>query len=313
MELNKNDKNELRVKIEELLKKVPDGQRVKLDKSLLESLLFETVMVNKNSNEILKLPIWSGNFLKKLDLSEINFDNVSWCILSDPLSAKEMVDKDTYNKLSKISSEYRILFSKSDMNYFVEYDGTNANIDLSKSYEALACGIIDINDCNFSDLDFSKCDFSNIELIRVNGSDLSCTKLVLSNNLSFDAKYSILDDIDLSDGDYVIDGADFLRNMRWGDANHNFSGCSLINTKANIELDMDYVIKNNFKRELKEALEEAWDGCYINGKLFHNNYDSDEILGRKRRILDEYRIMKNNIFDSVTTTIDEQIKKLKKL
>lgn len=41
MKLNKQGKDELRKKIEEQLQSVPDGQRVHIDKELLEELIFE--------------------------------------------------------------------------------------------------------------------------------------------------------------------------------------------------------------------------------------------------------------------------------
>lgn len=45
---------------------------------MLEDLLFEIITLNKEKGIKIKLPIWSGDFLKKIDLSEIDFTDVSW-------------------------------------------------------------------------------------------------------------------------------------------------------------------------------------------------------------------------------------------
>ena len=60
MKLNKKDKDEFRNKIIELLKEVPEGQLVQIDKDILEGLLFETITVSEENNIQAKLPIWSG-------------------------------------------------------------------------------------------------------------------------------------------------------------------------------------------------------------------------------------------------------------
>ena len=73
MQLNETAKNELRKLIEEKVAQIPDGERIHLDKDLLDSLLFYKLYLQK-SKETIKIPIWSGDFLSKIDLSEISFD-----------------------------------------------------------------------------------------------------------------------------------------------------------------------------------------------------------------------------------------------
>ena len=102
MKLNKQGREELRKKIEEQLQNVPEGQRVHLDKELLEELLFETITYNKNTNEKLKLPVWSGDFLRKIDLSEVSFEDVAWTLVVEELwdypeeEYYEFMDEETY-------------------------------------------------------------------------------------------------------------------------------------------------------------------------------------------------------------------------
>ena len=82
MKLCTKSKNELRDFIEEKIIDFPENQKLQLDSKILEDLLFETITIDKEKGIILKLPVWSGNFLKKIDLSQVDFSNVSWAILS---------------------------------------------------------------------------------------------------------------------------------------------------------------------------------------------------------------------------------------
>ena len=87
MKLNVESKNKLRAKIVEELKGVPADKKIKLDKDLLEFLLFDeleyTVIQEIDKPVTLKprIPIWSGEFLRHIDLSEVDFSNVAWSIL----------------------------------------------------------------------------------------------------------------------------------------------------------------------------------------------------------------------------------------
>ena len=79
MKLNKESKDKLREQIEKMLEVVPKGERIKIDKEILEELLFEQEMSNRDYGEVLaKFLVWSDDFLSKLDLSEISFDNMVW-------------------------------------------------------------------------------------------------------------------------------------------------------------------------------------------------------------------------------------------
>ena len=40
-------------------------------------------MYSQKDNVIAKIPVWSGNFLQKVDLSNIEFSDVSFCMLDD--------------------------------------------------------------------------------------------------------------------------------------------------------------------------------------------------------------------------------------
>lgn len=82
MNLNKKAKDELRNLIEARLKEVPEGNRICIDKELLEDLLFDSTFYDNELKLQVKTPVWSGKFLQKIDLSMVSFENVSWCISS---------------------------------------------------------------------------------------------------------------------------------------------------------------------------------------------------------------------------------------
>ena len=176
MNLSKKNKDELRNGILELLKEVPEGQLVQIDKDILEGLLFETITVSEEKNIQVKVPVWSGEFLSKIDLSQVDFTNVSWSLIGVDSSYKKDVlnEKDYMWKIYNILDEKKRLTlaqlkktiqdqSKLNKGYAAWYAGTNAKIDLSKSFEAIQGEEISIRLCNFEGLDFSHQDLSNIK------------------------------------------------------------------------------------------------------------------------------------------------------
>ncbi len=163
MKISLTDKKEIREKVEAKLKRVAKGKRIKLDKQLLEFLLFDEETMDKEKGLKAKVPVWSGEFLQKIDLSEVDFTNVLWS--------------------TRDNSDF--------------YD-TNAKIDLTKSFEAITRKAIILNFCDFGGLDFSSLDLSGIEQVILNDSDIGNTNLVIPKNVILKANCSRFDDIDLS-------------------------------------------------------------------------------------------------------------------
>jgi len=129
MKLNKQGKDELRAQIVEKLVNVPKGQRVHLDKELLEDLLFEEIVYNKETGGTVKLPIWSGDFLSKIDLSEISFENVAWDLVIDKMhdtGYDKEFDDETWKKFNNDS-----IYSLPN-GVKVNYSNTNAKIQSFK-------------------------------------------------------------------------------------------------------------------------------------------------------------------------------------
>ena len=133
MNLSKESKDELRTIIKDNLKNIPDGQQIHLNKDILEFLLFDEIVVNQEKNLKMKIPVWSGEFLRKIDLSEVDFTDVSWQVFSDSnIRLEEIECDDDFN--IKI-----MIIKENNKNYTINYSYTNAVIDLTKSFEAKNC------------------------------------------------------------------------------------------------------------------------------------------------------------------------------
>ena len=86
--------------------------------------------------------------------------------------------------------------------------------------------------------------------------------------------------------------------------------CDLTDTGIEINLD-----KENFsdlspeeQDDLKKAIAEHWIGCYVNGKKIKS---FEEVKANVEQITQEYDKMKNEIFNSVFNSIEEQINYMK--
>ena len=333
MRLGDSDKDKLRKHIVEQLEKVPDGQRVRLDKDLLEDLLFKVIMVDKEKGIELKLPIWSGYFLKKIDLSQVDFSNVSWGIIRghfESVGDFEVYCERNYPALlDEVNGELyeqiiedRLL--RGDYIYDINYSGTNANIDLTKSYEAKYKNCIILNSCNFQGIDFSQQDLAGVGGLRLFHTDVSETKLVVPSDLQFFAYGSKLEGLDLStrEMDAISCIASYINhdNISWpydDDKNNFFIDCDLKNTGIRINVNPDYLVQSELEDptvkqvhdRLQYAVTHKWIGCYVNGKMVRSVEEREKLKETKS---DEYEQMKAEIFNSVTDSIDEQVSHMRK-
>ena len=257
MKLNKQKKEELRLKIEQELRNVSNEERIHFDKDLLEQLLFDEIVYNKNTCAILKLPIWSGDFLSKIDLSEVSFDNVSWSLIAFKrynCGYDDLFDDKIWLKFNN-NKENRLFIG---INEYVNYKNTNANIDFSKSWEFKVTGKIKLVCCNFSGTDLSKLDMTKVNIIFNCILDNTNIKMPVMDVANFTAINSSFVEIDMKG--YEIDLIDMLIGEGL------FCECNLKNTGINIIYDKKNVIGQvNFFNQFKDSL----DGCYLNGVLFN--------------------------------------------
>ena len=307
MKLNRQSRDELRAKIVEQLQSVPNGQRVHIDKELLEELLFETIVYNKETGATVKLPFWSGQFLSKIDLSEISFDNVSWLLLSGigEETAQEFFDDDSFKDFKKLLDEVE---SNRKLNtYHVDYSNTNANIDFLKSFEATyETKTPKMSGVNFYGVDFSNLDISMFSFIG--NSNLGNTGIKVSSLDGLYASqimYVSLENIDLSN--FALSARKII------DEKTPFVGCCFANTKLNIiynpeefEIKTGETIRPDFYKSIfaNSLKDGAFDGCYINGKLVHTNEERQTIAQEKKA---EYEKMKEDLISQTTSSIEEQV------
>lgn len=318
MKLSKNNKDELKNEIIKWLKEVPNGQLVQIDKEILEDLLFETITIDTENNIQVKVPVWSGEFLSKIDLSQVDFTNVSWSLLDvdssynkDVLNEKDYMWK-IYNILDEkerlsLAQLKKIILDQSKLNkgYVTWYAGTNAKIDLSKSFEAIQGKEISLRGCNFEGLDFSHQDLSNIKKIFIDCSKLSGTKLPVSN-IQFYAMHSDLTGIDLSTKKIYAYG--YLNGT-----NISLTGCCLTDCKVQITLDIeDFRGETFLKKELKEAIKENLVGCYVNGKIILSQEEKEANAKNAKTRRQEYEKMKNETFSSILGNIKKQVRSMKR-
>lgn len=304
MKLNNQGKNELRAKIEEQLQRVPEGKRVHLDKELLENLLFETITYNKNTNEKLKLPIWTGEFLRKIDLSEVSFEDVAWSLVvpeywdSPEEDYEKYMDEETFKELPNILPAFE---NPEDR---VDYSMTNAKIDFSKSFEFKKTGGICLLFCNFDGVNLSNNDMSKIKYVHT--CDLSNTGILLTPDMFVDKGLrfgdTYLENVDLSK--FTIDAIDLIYGRNIFDRD-----CYFTNTRLNVTLnssadewhnEKSVSSKNRFKDVVTRLV-----GCYINGKKV---LSSEE----KQAIVKQYQDYKQGVLDSVSSSIDEQVGQIKR-
>ena len=309
MKLTQKDKDILREKLKEELENIPEGERVHINKEALEELLFDKVIgLCKGEEIIVKLPVWSGAFLRKIDLSEVSFDNVLWDW--SPLVNLRFEDQGAIKKYDR----FVWYFSDND----VDYSYTNAQIDFKNSINNLDESVILIKDCDFSGLDLTN-SFPSEKKISMERCTLQNAKLLKNvDNSEFLDRYEFLDcdltGVDLSN--FTVDIREFICD------DDMFFGSTVENTGLNLTM-----LNNQFRycRESDREVDEDWGiadvenyisnqkqrfgyyisndmlaGCYLNGKLIHS---SEERKAKGQRRLKEYNEMKDRLTAEVLSSI----------
>lgn len=333
MKLNTQGLNELRKKVEEQLLNVPDGQRVHIDKELLDDLIF---FKGKNKDgRVIKVPVWTGQFLRKIDLSEISFENVFFQIGYDDVgySIDKVMDAEDVSRFVNIGNDrfpdYRVPgLNKIDFSY------TNANIDFSK-----ICGTV-ITRCNFEGLDLSK---ANGECItHIFESNFSNTNI----KINFNHRNFIIKTSDFSNNDFsyiTVDAKWFNdedRDFHIYCSNFSDTGLKINYTSTNIPpIFYEAIKKNEELREMfqnkniseekdkkrmkkydaiiskyfkdywckylisEEIKKNHFNGCYINGKKVLPLEERQAIAQEKKA---EYEKMKEDLIASTINSIEQQ-------
>lgn len=311
MRLNKEGREELRKKVEEILSQFPDDtQKVELPVEILEELLFDKFEYDKKQHKIVKFPVWSGEFLRKLDLSEVDFEDVNWSY-----SDKDMGYEDIFKDIVDIFDD-EFPFTEwmsfaqgiSNLDYKtknVNYSNTNANIDLGKSFEAKKMGKVYLSYCDFSNVNLQVSD-KTIDNYDFDMCNLKNTGLVIPENAKLFIYNCDLSNLDLSKQSLTI--PECLR-----DSGH---GCVLTNTGMHIIYEpslWDSETKESFERGGEEGkdgffenLKTKWSGCYLNDTLI-KPVSSEEVKKEEAaKQMELYETFKADRIEEVLKTIDEQ-------
>ena len=350
MKLNREAKKEMREKIIEMLENVPEGKKVHLRKELLEELLFEVVVLDEEKNIKVKCPAWSGKFLRKIDLSEVDFEDVSFSltdendIFIDSLYDLELIN--TSRKLDEYDqfrNRYEMLFEefynsplnidKDDSEFDYDYSYTNAKIDLMKLFDTKYYGKINLMCVNLAGVDLSSTIFPNDKKFRIDftSCDVSNTNLNFPKHVELSFWSSNLSNLDLSNR--KVNFTSFPPELPGLDDKYDYIyACNLYNTKLNVNLDLNEVIEycyfnpidHDFRelvndpnfQELIKYINENLVGCYINGKILSpgDNILDDILPNQKANGYNDHELdeqEKANLIDSVAASIEEQIKHMK--
>lgn len=194
MKLNYSDRCNLRDYLLNVLEDVPEGERVSLPNDLLDQLIFERA---KGYDGLLyKVPVWTGSFLKKLDLSNISFEKVLWNRTSECLDELFSSDVQRRLELSYNIHDYRSCL------YDIDFSGTNVRIN---SFSNLStCGM---RNCNLEGVDLSNNKFNvdcynDFNAFNVNFCNTGC-KFIVLNELENKSNFKTLLEDDNLAGCYI--------------------------------------------------------------------------------------------------------------
>jgi len=327
MNLNLEGREKLREFVEEQLKKVPAGKRLVLPNETLEQLLFEEVVVNEKENIRVKFPVWSGKFLRKLDLSHVSFENVDWASLwfvagveeyrSDyddlgefisiftkadvaPNEHEEIYDDENMfkNRVKGVQGLKRLYDVTTSYGGVIDYSGTNATIDLSQSFLSKYSKKLWVFGCNFSGCNVYISNSTEIKHFEMIDCDISNTQIKLPKILykHLDMGASNFENCDLSENEFDI--TDML-------AGHE--PINLKNTGAKITYNPKYIEQDLLDKYMDTFLV----GCYLDGELIRTPEEREWIEKDQAESLEQHQSGKSEelerMFGEISSTISSQL------
>ena len=330
MEALTNLTEEQRKILIDALDSVKEGVLIPFETEYLEALLFDTYYLDAKKERCIKLPVCSGPFLRKLDLSKVDFSSVSWIMLTEAYSP-------SLDAICEIGESYdaimetrdRILKEKQRGNkeYIVDYSGTNANIDLTTSYEAQKDYSVEVASCNFEGVDMSQDQngLATIELFEIYNSNLGNTNLVIPNRVNLYAIDSSLYGIRLngrhiSAYEYCYGSSRLSKEKDYRKLGKHLPGCNLCQTGINIDYcGSTFKLAEATKAQdaaklyasLREALSNNWRGCYFNCKYIKTSEERYAIANRIRHDYREKRF--ETIKASLYSKIDKAVAQVNKM
>lgn len=283
-------------------------RKIHFDKDTLESILFEEVMINPSKGIKVKLPVFSGDILQCIDLSEISFEGVSWGLLGENdsdyfgifgnLIVAPGADKHAIEVIKKIKEDVAKK-QKSRTGYYK----TNAVIDLSKSFEAKYGNCINISNCSFSPENISPNSFNHVH--NINLADSCFCDIMIPKTVELTAVNSYLNGINLVAR--TIDAADYMQG-----SHASLGGCFLKETGISINLvpgkfrqltESGVLKEKDWRDAIYIAYSSDWIGCYVNGKLVLSEADHNSKRSQLKKAYADYE---GDCIEKVLGTISEQ-------
>ena len=282
---------EIRKKRKEIInktKELKEGERLHVDACLLDELLFERVYFDPENTIIVKVPVWSGDFLSKIDLSEIDFEDVTWSSVTPFRVECDLLQRSDNPDTERMVC-YEDRFMSLDENFVSNFSNTNAHIDFLKSAEKKILGKIWVEHVNFSGTDLSNNDLSEISYMwRV---DLSYTGARFSKDVddtkykntlkSYDMNYSGLDLSNITVSAFKMIDENYSSNL---DTTIE-SGCIIKNTGINIVCDeTEFYGHSDYTKIFSSLIKKgAYDGCNISIVRRESPIEK-ALMERKRRL-----------------------------
>ena len=271
--MQKEDRVALREEVKRDLLTYSDQGKVIFAKETLENLLFETKTINIHGKWYqVKIPVWFGDFLSKIDLSMIDFSDVLWnydiC----------MALNNIFGELLSTIAQIRSTIPESKPSFEIYYANTNAKINFAESFLTRFgqssgiqkyYGLVSIAHCNFSGtaVNFGE----GVNAIQILNSTLSNCNLRLPNI----SRLTIMNS-DLSNNNLSNLSIDVLSN--------HFYGTSFKNSGINVYLDPNemerYLATDEitFKKLFIAMLNDYFAGCSVNGHLLSSHPDEEHNL-----------------------------------
>lgn len=269
-----------------LMSKNLGSKRIKIKKEELETLLFDTCtyMIGEGKSVTLKYPIWTGEFLKNIDLSEISFkDDVIGGVfyIFDPIVYSDI----SHKKLEELRGFY-----PSNPNYFIDFSNTNANFNFEDMFlfKKIYPGL-NLRYCNFYNMNLRESNISSLfEKVSIHNCDFGCSKIELDmndfySNLVFNCKFN---SVKTKNSNIDVNLFEDFEKIRF--FTNNFSGTGIT---------ICYTSKGTSKDEMLDAINAArnngrLNGCTINNEKVKVDKDSKTISMKTKRYMNK---LKNNI------------------
>ena len=307
MRIKKEELKKIREQVAEQLEKVPNGQKIKLPKEILEALIFDYYVAEmkfdagfeslKGQRVPFKLIGWNMLYYHKLDLSEVSFDNVYWGNEQILLCTNSISPKITEDKL-----KYKPIIDLSHTNAKIKFSEAIPIVKMSENLNNCHT-VICVSNINFSNTDLSNNNIcEGFEFISTNLSHTNINISISKNNY-LRLYYCDLSGVSLFD--QHISKEVFKENGF--DQKPYISYCVLRNTGLNISLpSYSYINTNDILKIMITA--GNLKGCYINGTRIGTG-TKDERFKKKEEMMREYEKYRDMFEKTISDTFASQLVK----